>query len=213
MPLNITSTTFAVHGEVRTNERARHGKGFTYTPAKTKAARQEIVQAFRCAVGSGWSPHEGPLRMEVYAQHACQEKDLWPGRFCRRKPDLDNVVKLVGDALNGVAYLDDAQIVEVKASKGYGKSSKIEVRLSFEEPKEKPRNGWEKVREGLWRLWRMGQHGGWVVKVGRSYCGTLQQDEPEVMTFDCHTIPFGTLAEAKSCMENPAATRWASASG
>ena len=41
MPLSITSVTFAVHGEVRTNERARHGKGFTHPlPRPRRPARR-----------------------------------------------------------------------------------------------------------------------------------------------------------------------------
>jgi len=140
--------------------------------------------------------------MEVYAQHACQEKDLWPGRFCRRKPDLDNVVKLVGDALNGVAYLDDAQIVEVKAEKGYGRTSKIEVRLSFEEPREKPKDGWEKVRDDLWCLWRMGQHGGWIIKSGKVYDTSNQLAEPQGLSYYSNLANFKTLAEAKSSFQS-----------
>lgn len=38
---------------------------------------------------------------------------------CTVRPDLDNLVKLVLDALNGVAYADDSQIVRVHAFKKY----------------------------------------------------------------------------------------------
>lgn len=41
------------------------------------------------------------------------------------KPDIDNLVKLVGDSLNGIAYKDDSQIVEVMAVKKYGKPETI----------------------------------------------------------------------------------------
>lgn len=33
------------------------------------------------------------------------------------KPDIDNVLKAVLDALNGVAYKDDSQVVEVRVVK------------------------------------------------------------------------------------------------
>lgn len=165
------TVTFAVLGEVRTNERARHGKGFTYTPSKTKAARSEIVKAFLEAAGYDRPPHEGPLKMTVTIQHACPAKDFWTGRFCRRKPDLDNVVKLVGDALNGVAYLDDAQIVEVVSCKSYGPISKIEVELKFMEAIERPKHG--KIPHPKdpfrWRLWNHGELIGCFVKVGSTY--------------------------------------------
>ena len=37
--------------------------------------------------------------------------------FPMKKPDLDNVMKIVCDALNGIAYKDDAQIVNAKICK------------------------------------------------------------------------------------------------
>lgn len=37
--------------------------------------------------------------------------------FPQKKPDLDNIMKIVCDALNGFAYRDDAQIVNEKICK------------------------------------------------------------------------------------------------
>lgn len=39
--------------------------------------------------------------------------------MCARKPDIDNYIKLVLDALNGVFFLDDAQVVKIEAQKRY----------------------------------------------------------------------------------------------
>lgn len=36
-----------------------------------------------------------------------------------KKPDWDNVGKIICDALNGIAYRDDAQIVFAAVSKSY----------------------------------------------------------------------------------------------
>lgn len=36
------------------------------------------------------------------------------------KPDVDNFLKSLLDALNQIAYEDDAQIIEINASKKYG---------------------------------------------------------------------------------------------
>lgn len=41
------------------------------------------------------------------------------------KPDLDNLVKAILDALNGVAWHDDAQVVELHISKQYVRSPHI----------------------------------------------------------------------------------------
>jgi Holliday junction resolvase RusA-like endonuclease len=43
------------------------------------------------------------------------------------KPDIDNVIKALGDAMNGVVFKDDSQICAVRASKYYGASVGITV--------------------------------------------------------------------------------------
>lgn len=47
-----------------------------------------------------------------------------------KKPDIDNIVKVVADALNGVAYHDDTQIVMVVAKKVYSSLEVIEYLTS-----------------------------------------------------------------------------------
>ena len=48
------------------------------------------------------------------------------------KPDMDNIVKAVADALNGVAYKDDSGIVEAHVYKRYGPQAMLRVRLTGE---------------------------------------------------------------------------------
>lgn len=43
------------------------------------------------------------------------------------KPDFDNVTKAVCDALNGIAYSDDSQIVDAMERKFYSEQPRIEV--------------------------------------------------------------------------------------
>jgi Holliday junction resolvase RusA-like endonuclease len=45
------------------------------------------------------------------------------------KPDLDNVAKLILDALNGVAWHDDNQIARLTISKVYGKKPHTDVEI------------------------------------------------------------------------------------
>jgi crossover junction endodeoxyribonuclease RusA len=45
-------------------------------------------------------------------------------------PDLDKLVRGVLDALTGIAYLDDAQVISISAHKIYGTTPGVEVRLA-----------------------------------------------------------------------------------
>lgn len=49
------------------------------------------------------------------------------------KPDLDKLVRAVGDALTGVVYLDDAQVVRLTASKVYADGRDVGVEVVVEE--------------------------------------------------------------------------------
>lgn len=44
-----------------------------------------------------------------------------------KKPDIDNIVKAVLDALNEVAYRDDTQVVELQVRKQYSERPRLEI--------------------------------------------------------------------------------------
>lgn len=44
-----------------------------------------------------------------------------------KKPDIDNITKCVLDALNGIAYHDDSQIVRLTVEKFYAQQPRVEV--------------------------------------------------------------------------------------
>ena len=46
-----------------------------------------------------------------------------------KKPDIDNVVKVYADALNGIAYHDDTQIVSLVCEKYYSDQPRVEVKI------------------------------------------------------------------------------------
>lgn len=45
------------------------------------------------------------------------------------KPDISNYIKLIEDALNGVVYKDDSQIVELEAKKFYSNNPRVEIQV------------------------------------------------------------------------------------
>jgi len=70
----------------------------------------------------------GSLKMEVifYLRRPKSIKRKYPNV----RPDLDNYLKAVGDALEGICFNDDAQIVTMSCSKMYATSGRIVVRLT-----------------------------------------------------------------------------------
>lgn len=46
------------------------------------------------------------------------------------KPDIDNYVKAILDALNGVAFKDDSQIIKLKAKKLYSENPRTEIEIT-----------------------------------------------------------------------------------
>lgn len=50
---------------------------------------------------------------------------IWPAK----KPDSDNIAKVVLDALNGIAYHDDTQIIKLSVTKAYKEEAYLSVTL------------------------------------------------------------------------------------
>jgi Holliday junction resolvase RusA-like endonuclease len=128
---------FSVFGEPVGKGRPRFARqgGFvrTYTPQKTANWEQEIAQAAREAMGSQ-SPLDTPVALSVRVYKAIpvswsKAKRLQAETGVLRpvgKPDLDNYIKAIMDAGNGILWVDDSQVCELHGSKAYG-SPCIEV--------------------------------------------------------------------------------------
>jgi Holliday junction resolvase RusA-like endonuclease len=86
---------------------------------------------------------EGPLEMIIEAYYpipkSASKKDhlaMLEGRIRpTKKPDADNVVKVIADALNGIAYKDDTQIVDLRIRKWYADVTRVEVQINRVEAK------------------------------------------------------------------------------
>lgn len=53
-----------------------------------------------------------------------------------KKPDTDNIAKGILDALNGIAYLDDKQVVKLEVEKHYSQNARVEVTIEELEEKQ-----------------------------------------------------------------------------
>lgn len=90
-----------------------------YTPSATVEAMERIQLAWKVVAGNAKAPMGRPVRVDI----TCS-RPLPKGRPRRVdsepdvvKPDVDNVAKLVLDALNGLAWHDDSQVMALHVRK------------------------------------------------------------------------------------------------
>lgn len=116
--------------------RPRIARGRAYTPEKT--ARWEA--AAKASARAQWGPEpplDGALRVELTA--VLPVPASWSKRrkaealdlriLPQGRPDLDNYIKATFDALNEVAWRDDAQVTACAARKIYGGRPRVEVKV------------------------------------------------------------------------------------
>lgn len=124
--------TFTIPGEPVGKGRPRFGRTknggvHTYTPDKTAKYEALVTRCYRATIG--YTIKYAPIGVEIEAyfpipksypkkrvQDIAEEREL-----PMKKPDCDNIVKIILDALNGVAYYDDKQVVDVRCRKHYAK--------------------------------------------------------------------------------------------
>lgn len=129
------SLTFLYHGIPRGQERPRFGNR-AYKSAEAKAYEQAIAVAYRQAARNA-KPLEGPVGISVAAGYPIPDSDSKTKKRDKaagmilpvKKPDLDNVAKAVLDALNGLAWLDDRQVVYLYTYKVYAENPGLIVTI------------------------------------------------------------------------------------
>lgn len=135
---------FTIPGEPVGKARARitiaGGRAHAYTPAKT-AAYEQLVAVYAAAAMKNAPLLEHPVRLHLGIY--CKVPGSWskkrkadalagierPGK----KPDLSNILKSVEDAMNGIVYADDAQIVDLVVSKHYALEPYVSVGVTSPE--------------------------------------------------------------------------------
>ena len=129
---------YSVPGEPRGKGRPRFAKrgNFvkTYTDAKTASYEDQIRFYALKAMGDS-KVIEGAVRVFVSIRMAVpksysnkrREACLNGSDKPLKKPDWDNVAKSICDAMNGVIYVDDTQIVEAHVTKQYAAHSEVIV--------------------------------------------------------------------------------------
>lgn len=102
---------------------------------KTVVYENWIRECFIISKQKKWTDPEAPLRVGIVAIYAIpnsagkkKRAEMLTGKiYPTKKPDADNIAKVVLDALNGIAYPDDKQIVCCSCTKIYGEEPGVKV--------------------------------------------------------------------------------------
>lgn len=110
-----------------------HGK-VHFTPAKQRSYAG-VLKLYCQRAMAGRAPIEGPVELSVVAKY------VWPKSWSARRrrepaaqwktsrPDRSNIEKLIEDALNELAWRDDAQVVSGHCWKIYAEEPSLTVRI------------------------------------------------------------------------------------
>jgi Holliday junction resolvase RusA-like endonuclease len=119
--MTIDPVWFVIPGRLRGKGRPRArvmGK-FAHIHSDPKTVNAEaMVREFAAKAMAGRSLLEGAVKLSVTIW--LQRPKSWSAKkwienpIPTGKPDLDNVVKLVGDACNGILWSDDSQIADLR---------------------------------------------------------------------------------------------------
>lgn len=127
---------FIVEGEPQGKGRHRTtNTGHTYTPKETVLYENWIKTCYLNRVGN--ITLTGELRATIEAYYTIPKSKSLKAKKAMleglirpvKKPDADNIAKAVLDSLNGIAYKDDAQIVDITIRKYYSESGFVKVIL------------------------------------------------------------------------------------
>jgi len=124
-----------IPGQPKSKGRPRFARGRVFTPASTLQYERLVAAAAREVISE---PITGNVQVDILAvyqvpkswakalQASARRGDIMPTR-----PDIDNVIKIILDGMNEVAYLDDQQVHMISAEKRYGDLARVEIRLNW----------------------------------------------------------------------------------
>lgn len=135
------SASFTVEGAPQGKARPRVTMHGTYTPSKTKEYEKAVQWAYMNQCMGAMFP-DVPLMVVIDAYYPIPKSTSKTKRQemldniirPKVKPDLDNVAKAICDALNGEAWHDDAQIVNLFVRKWFSDKPRADVQIRTVSP-------------------------------------------------------------------------------
>lgn len=145
---------FIIPGKVQAKQRPRFNGKFAYTPKQT-VEYENWVKSWYLEEYRGQEPLKNALKVKIIAYYDIpqsvskkkKEQMLENKILPTKKPDTDNIAKSILDSLNGIAYLDDKQVVKLEVEKYYSQVSSVSVMIEEIEAKwEKKENKWIRIQ-------------------------------------------------------------------
>ena len=119
---------FNVFGKPRGKQRPRlcsvGGRNIVYTPKRT-IEYEKLIKASYIASSKVFFERNIPIEINILA-YFFHKSSI---EFATKKPDADNIIKIVLDALNKVAFYDDAQVSKICFEKRYSKMPRLEITI------------------------------------------------------------------------------------
>lgn len=110
--------------------------GRMYTPTKTSTFEEKVKWAFKSKYNIATELSTNPFKAKITAIFAPptsiskkKKEELLFKVDYTKKPDADNIAKIILDSLNGLAYKDDSQVSALLVFKDYGEENKIIIEL------------------------------------------------------------------------------------
>jgi Holliday junction resolvase RusA-like endonuclease len=100
-----------------------------YDPGKSKTWKEDIKVQVLSQMKAGPVILEGPLMLQLVFRMTRPVSLPKKVIHHTKKPDIDNLQKAVKDALKGICYKDDSQIIEVTARKVYDSTPGVWIAL------------------------------------------------------------------------------------
>lgn len=101
------------------------GYARAYTPKKTREAEESIRAQIIKQLPNGFSIMEGAVLLRIVVARTKPKSSPKTKIYPTQKPDLDNYIKTVLDAMNKIVFCDDSQVCYLVAKKEFGKPETV----------------------------------------------------------------------------------------
>ncbi len=152
----MRSMRFSIEGKpTQWQRRVVTKAGFSFMPKEVTSYKCIVRDAYRTALdkqegvtGCGytphdlaWTPHDGPVSLTLWAFFPIPRyRPSWWKEIARHElmpmikvPDFDNLGKIIGDALNQIAWVDDKLIYDHSITKMYSARPRTDIQIEFHE--------------------------------------------------------------------------------